>query len=123
MKRSSIQTGMLGIRLGLAGEELVLHAERLRLVDAGRPDLADAVVHVSVVEGDGAGYDIGSFSEDGEVRYLEVKTTRSGATSAFFVSPNESRSVRPIRRRSSSCGSSVTTGHQRAAPAIEHPGP
>jgi Domain of unknown function (DUF3883) len=75
--------------LGLAGEELVLEAERRRLRAAGHPDLAEKVVHVSVDEGDGAGYDIRSFSDDGEGRYLEVKTTRNGATSAFFVSPNE----------------------------------
>jgi hypothetical protein len=75
--------------LGLAGEELVLEAERRRLKEAGRSDLAEKVIHVSVVEGDGAGYDIRSFGDGGEVRHLEVKTTRSGATSGFFVSPNE----------------------------------
>jgi hypothetical protein len=75
--------------LGLAGEELVLEVERRQLREAGRSDLAEKVVHVSVVEGDGAGYDIRSFSNGGEVRYLEVKTTRNGATSGFFVSPNE----------------------------------
>ena len=75
--------------LGLAGDELVLEVERRQLREAGRSDLAEKVVHVSVVEGDGAGYDIRSFSNGGEVRYLEVKTTRNGATSGFFVSPNE----------------------------------
>ncbi|WP_169064398.1 DUF3883 domain-containing protein [Geodermatophilus dictyosporus] len=75
--------------LGQAGEKLVLHAERRRLKEAGRPDLASRVVHVSVIEGDGAGYDIRSFAEDGRARHLEVKTTRNGAASAFFVSPNE----------------------------------
>jgi hypothetical protein len=75
--------------LGLAGEQLVLEAERRRLIAAGCVDLAAEIVHVSVVEGDGAGYDIRSFSDTGEVRHLEVKTTRNGATSAFFVSPNE----------------------------------
>jgi hypothetical protein len=75
--------------LGLAGEELVLEAERHRLKSAGRPDLADKVIHVSLVEGDGAGYDIRSFDEEGEERHLEVKTTRSGIASGFFLSPNE----------------------------------
>jgi len=75
--------------LGLAGEELVLETERRRLIAAGRPDLAEKVVHVAVVEGDGAGYDIRSFEDDGEVRHLEVKTTRHSARSAFYVSPNE----------------------------------
>lgn len=75
--------------LGLAGEELVLEVERRQLIEAGHPQLAEKVLHVSVVEGDGAGYDIRSFCENGDVRHLEVKTTRNGATSAFFVSPNE----------------------------------
>ncbi len=75
--------------LGLAGEELVLEVERRRLKAAGRSDLAAKVTHVSVVEGDGAGYDIRSFDDGGDVRHLEVKTTRIGETSGFFVSPNE----------------------------------
>ena len=75
--------------LGLAGEELVLVEERRRLTAAGRSDLAEKVVHVSVAEGDGAGYDIRSFDGDGDIRHLEVKTTRNGKMSGFFVSPNE----------------------------------
>jgi len=59
--------------LGLAGEELVLRAQRRRLIEAGRPDLAAKIVHVSVVEGDGTGYDIKSFTDAGDVRHLEVK--------------------------------------------------
>ncbi len=58
-------------------------------MDAGRPDLAERVLHVSVIEGDGTGYDIKSFTDHGEVRYLEVKTTRNGPASGFFTSPNE----------------------------------
>jgi hypothetical protein len=75
--------------LGLAGEELVLKAERSRLTDAGRFDLAKKVIHVSVIEGDGAGYDIRSFDDSGEVQHIEVKTTHNGATTGFFASPNE----------------------------------
>ena len=76
-------------KLGLAGEILVLKEERRRLTAAGHPDLAEAVVHVSVIEGDGAGYDIKSFDDDGHVRHLEVKTTRGSSTSGSYVSPNE----------------------------------
>jgi hypothetical protein len=75
--------------LGLAGELLVLAAERRKLIDAGRPDLANRITHTSVVEGDGAGYDIRSFAPAGTIRYLEVKTTRSGLAAAFYISPNE----------------------------------
>jgi hypothetical protein len=59
------------------------------LRDAGRRDLADRVVHTSLVEGDSAGYDIRSFSPEGEPRHIEVKTTRGRRTTAFYVSANE----------------------------------
>jgi hypothetical protein len=51
--------------------------------------LAAAVRHVSVIEGDGAGFDIASFDLNGSVRYIEVKTTRGGPDTGFFVSANE----------------------------------
>jgi hypothetical protein len=37
---------------------LVLAQEIKKLRDANKPDLAERVFHVSVVEGDGAGYDL-----------------------------------------------------------------
>ncbi|NME06233.1 DUF3427 domain-containing protein [Psychrobacillus sp. BL-248-WT-3] len=75
--------------LGLSGELLVLEYTRSQLTKAGRQDLANKVIHKSVVEGDGAGYDIESFKEDGSPLYLEVKTTKGGINSEFFISPNE----------------------------------
>jgi uncharacterized protein DUF3883/uncharacterized protein DUF3427 len=75
--------------LGLKGELLVLEAERASLIAAGKPHLAAQVMHVSVVEGDGAGYDIGSYNPDGSHRHIEVKTTRGPATNAFFVTSHE----------------------------------
>jgi hypothetical protein len=44
---------------------------------------------VAKIEGDGAGYDILSFTEDGTVKYIEVKTTLGSAETAFFLSANE----------------------------------
>lgn len=75
--------------IGLLGEELVLKQEIDNLRNAGRIDLADKVVHVSVVEGDGAGHDIKSFHVDGRVKFIEVKSTKGNASAAFFISPNE----------------------------------
>jgi hypothetical protein len=63
--------------------------ERKRLRDAGREDLASQVVHVSSIEGDSAGYDVRSFTVDGRVRYIEVKTTRGPSDTRFFMSANE----------------------------------
>lgn len=77
--------------LGLAGELLVVSEEQRRLRAVGRPDLASQVLHVSVVVGDGAGYDIGSFEDDGRPRHMEVKTTRGPRSNAFLISPNEVR--------------------------------
>jgi hypothetical protein len=75
--------------LGRAGECLVLHYERETLNRKGRPDLAQRIRHVAEIEGDGAGYDVLSFAEDGTVKYIEVKTTRESAETAFFLSANE----------------------------------
>lgn len=76
-------------RLGQAGEEFVLRAEEMRLLSAGRRDLASRIEHVSVTNGDGLGYDIHSFDMSGKDRLIEVKTTRFGATTPFFASSNE----------------------------------
>jgi hypothetical protein len=75
--------------LGRAGEAFVLHFEQARLVAARREHLAAQVEHVSVSRGDGLGYDILSFSEDGRERLVEVKTTKSGEYMPFYVSRNE----------------------------------
>lgn len=76
-------------RLGLIGEKAVLAYEKAALEQAGRPDLAKKVHHLSVKEGDGAGYDIRSYFEDGREKYVEVKTTSRDSTEPFMVSENE----------------------------------
>jgi hypothetical protein len=75
--------------LGLAGELAVLDHERHWLADRGRGDLSQRVRHVSVEIGDGLGYDISSFTDQGVPKLIEVKTTRGGATTPFFMSRNE----------------------------------
>lgn len=75
--------------LGLLGELLVLRIEQERLIAAERPDLAAKVRHVSVLENDTAGYDILSYSDDGEKIFIEVKTTRGSIDSDFFISASE----------------------------------
>jgi len=75
--------------LGLAGELLVLAYEQASLRQHQRPDLAAKIRHVSSIEGDGAGYDILSYTPDGTVKYIEVKTTLGGWDSAFYMTSNE----------------------------------
>jgi hypothetical protein len=75
--------------LGRQGEELIFEYERTHLRAHGRDDLARRVEWTSQERGDGAGYDIGSFSLDGRERLIEVKTTSGPARTPFFLSENE----------------------------------
>lgn len=84
--------------LGRAGEERALAHERAVLTGAGRSDLAGRVRWVSEDDGDGAGYDIESFSPDGRNRLIEVKTTNGGwERTPFHISRNE-LAVAKVRR-------------------------
>lgn len=75
--------------LGTAGEQFVLDFERARLAAAGHERLAARVEHVSQTRGDGDGFDILSYESSGRERLIEVKTTRYGAQTPFFVTANE----------------------------------
>jgi hypothetical protein len=75
--------------LGSAGEAFILNYERARLSLAGREALAAKIEHTSKVRGDHEGYDILSFEENGAERLIEVKTTKYGSQTPFFVSRNE----------------------------------
>jgi hypothetical protein len=75
--------------LGRAGEERALKHERATLRQAGRSDLANRVRWVSDLDGDGAGYDIASFEQDGAPRLIEVKTTNGWERTPFHISRNE----------------------------------
>jgi len=61
------------------------------LVAAGRPDLVARILHVAKIEGDGAGYDIKSYTPDGEEKFIEVKTTKGSERTAFYMSACEIR--------------------------------
>jgi hypothetical protein len=76
-------------KLGKLGEERVYHSERARLQAVGRDDLARKVRWTAQEDGDGAGYDILSFTERGDERFLEVKTTAGGEQTPFYISKNE----------------------------------
>lgn len=75
--------------LGDLGELLVIEYEKSRLMAAGRNDLAEAVEHSSKTQGDGLGYDIRSFSEDGTELFIEVKSTKQNYQDHFQMSENE----------------------------------
>lgn len=62
--------------------------------DSGRSapyirELADRVEHAAVDRGDGLGFDVLSFEENGRERFIEVKTTAFARETPFFVTRNE----------------------------------
>lgn len=63
--------------------------ERARLMRSGHEGLAAKIEHTSLVRGDHEGYDILSFEENGSERLIEVKTTKYGKETPFFVTRNE----------------------------------
>jgi hypothetical protein len=75
--------------LGHAGEQHIFEFEQKKLFDAGRRDLARKVRWVSQADGDGLGYDIRSYEENGRERWIEVKTTRGGNATPFYLTRNE----------------------------------
>lgn len=75
--------------LGRAGEECALAHEKATLKAAGRDDLAQKIRWVSEEDGDGAGYDIASFTPEGARRLIEVKTTNGWERTPFHISRNE----------------------------------
>ena len=75
--------------LGRKGEQLAFQHERSVLIAVGRADLAKRVRWVSRDQGDGAGYDIFSFSPSGQPRLIEVKTTNGWERTPFHITRNE----------------------------------
>ena len=119
--------------LGEEGESFLFQAEQNRLSEIGRDDLAGKVRWVAKEDGDGAGYDILSFSRYGDERWLEVKTTNGPATTPFWITENERRvsEDRPDVFRLArlydfsrvACDFSTETSPIRSRPAIALPIP
>lgn len=81
--------------LGNRGEKVVFDLEKNRLSENGKKILAEKVERAKY---DHLGYDIKSFEENGEPRYIEVKTTRSKIGNAnFFLSINELNTARELQ--------------------------
>jgi hypothetical protein len=75
--------------LGRLGEERIFLHEREALRALGRRDLSDRVRWVAQEDGDGAGFDILSFTPEGGEKLLEVKTTVGERLTPFFLTHNE----------------------------------
>ena len=86
-------------KLGRRGEEWVLKFEKKRLQSAQRADLAAKVVWASETIGDGLGYDIQSFTEQGKTILIEVKTTNGEKRRCFPITDHELNVADEERKR------------------------
>ena len=63
--------------------------EKKNLIEQGKEELSRKVKHISLIKGDGAGYDVKSYTANGDVKYIEVKTTKGGKNTPFYITLNE----------------------------------
>lgn len=77
-------------KIGDRGEELVLRNEIEKIKQWGLPDEILSKVRRVSLESDDYGFDILSFDQEGNERYLEVKTTKTnGKNFSFILTRNE----------------------------------
>lgn len=74
--------------IGRLGEEFVLRYETNEVFEFAPSDL-ERVIHLSEEQGDGAGFDIISIDENGNDKFIEVKTTQNGVDTPFYMTENE----------------------------------
>lgn len=84
-----IQNNIENKRIGDLGEIWVMNYEKEKLRKANKPNLVDEVEHIAKNLGDGSGYDIQSFDENGNKIFIEVKTTKGAVNSTFYITRNE----------------------------------
>jgi len=84
--------------LGNRGEEIVFNLEKRHLESIGKQELANKIKWVSK-EDDSLGYDILSFEENGEEKYIEVKSTSQSenCNANFLISSNQYSKAKRIK--------------------------
>ncbi|MBE7723542.1 MAG: DUF3883 domain-containing protein [Enterocloster citroniae] len=92
--RKSYKTDYLALNekkksIGDLGEYIVIEFEKKKLCNVGLGKLAKQIEHTSQEVGDNEGYDIKSFTEQGELLYIEVKSTEQDHDGGFYISQNE----------------------------------
>lgn len=73
-------------KLGTFGEMLIVKDEIEKLSELG---IEKEVEHVAITKGDGLGYDVVSYDENGKQVFIEVKTTSTNRIDSFYLSPKE----------------------------------
>lgn len=82
--------------IGAKGELFVLTYEKEALTKMGLIKLSSLVKHISIEEGDYFGFDILSYDEEGNEKYIEVKTSTKGYSSDFFLTENELNNIKKL---------------------------
>ena len=75
--------------LGEKGEALVVDYEKEALISLGRPDLAEKVTTTRKIAGNAERFDVLSYDEFENKKYIEVKTTTGSFHHPFHLSENE----------------------------------
>lgn len=83
-------------KIGDLGESIVLTYERDKLIQAGRTDLADKIVHEEALNNT-PGWDISSFDTSGKPIQIEVKASKSKMINGIVITENELRAARKYR--------------------------
>ncbi|MCU5518283.1 DUF3883 domain-containing protein [Bacillus wiedmannii] len=72
-KKDYVKQQKKDLKIGRAGELLVLKNEKELLRNTEKHDVAKEVDHVSETQGDGLGFVIKSFTIEGEEKFIELK--------------------------------------------------
>ena len=84
-------------KVGDAGEKYVYEYEKNKLIKSGRKDLADRIKQQYLDHSSYPGYDIQSFDQEGNIIYIEVKSTKSKDTGVFYISSNEYNAAKEFK--------------------------
>lgn len=84
-----LQNNIDNKRIGDLGELWTLKYEAEKLRRANKHHLIDSIKHTAKDEGDGTGYDIQSFDENGNRIFIEVKTTKGAKNATFYITRTE----------------------------------
>ena len=95
-KENFIETASIKNEIGIEGELFILNLEKNKLKRKGQGNLVSHVQHLSI-DSDSYGFDILSFDENGNEKYIEVKTTIQGLNANFYMSENEFKKAKELK--------------------------
>lgn len=85
-------------KVGRLGEEFVFNYEKQILIKAGMSELAEKIVwHRNEKSNRTPGWDITSFDEHGNAKYIEVKATIGESISSVIITSNEAEKMQQLK--------------------------